>query len=254
MTGLLQNKVAIVTGGGSGIGEAVARRFAAEGCTVVVTGRRRQPLDRVAAAIGGLAVVADVSDEADVAKLFKVADEAYGRLDILVNNAGYGGGGVRGAAEIDAAEWDKTFAINVRGVMLCIKHAIPRLKRHGGAIVNVASNVGIRPNPRQIAYAASKAAVVNLTKSVADEVGVLGIRVNSVCPGAVDTDLFRGNAARRAAASGGTVDDDIKRIANACALKRLTTRDEVASAVLFLATEGSGSMTGNSIVMDAGKV
>ena len=253
MTGLLDSKVAIVTGGGTGIGEAAARALAAEGCKVVVTGRRREPLEGVAAAIGGRVVVADVSDEADVVKLFTAVDEAYGRLDVLVNNAGYGGGGVKGAAEVDAAEWDKTFAINVRGVMLCIKHAIPRLKK-GGTIVNVASNVGIRPNSRQIAYAASKAAVVNLTKSVADEVGALGIRINSVCPGAVDTDLFRGNAARRVAATGGKLEDDIKRIENACALKRLTTRNEVASAVLFLATDRSGSMTGTNLVMDAGKV
>ena len=107
---------------------------------------------------------------------------------------------------------------------------------------------------KQIPYGASKAAVINLTRSVADEVGALGIRVNAICPGAVDTPLFRGNAAERAARTGDNVEDDVKRIAALSSLGRLTTSEEVASGILFLATAASGSMTGQRLIMDAGKV
>ena len=254
MPGRLDGKVAVVTGGGTGIGAAVAVCLAREGCRVLISGRRSDVIEKVAKDISGLAIVADVADEGDVAGLFKACDDAYGRLDILVNNAGFGGGGLIGAAEIDMDTWERTFAANVRGVMLCIKYAIPLLKRHGGTIVNVASIAGIKPNMKQIPYGASKAAVINLTRSVADEVGALGIRVNAICPGAVDTPLFRGNAAERSARTGGKVADDVKRIAALSSLGRLTTSEEVASGILFLATEASGSMTGTRLVMDAGKV
>jgi NAD(P)-dependent dehydrogenase (short-subunit alcohol dehydrogenase family) len=254
MSASLDGKVAVVTGGGTGIGAAAAVCLAKEGCRIVVSGRRVDVIEKVAKDVSGLAVAADVANEDDVIGMFKACDDAYGRLDILVNNAGFGGGGVMGAADIDMEAWDRTFAVNVRGVMLCTKHAIPLLKRHGGTIVNVASIAGIKPNMRQIPYGASKAAVISLTRSVADEVGALGIRVNALCPGAVDTPLFRGNAAERVARTGGKVEDDVERIAALSSLGRLTTCEEVASGILFLATEASGSMTGTRLVMDAGKV
>jgi len=254
MPGRLDGKVAVVTGGGTGIGAAAAICLAAEGCRVVVSGRRADVIEKVAKDVSGLAIAADVADEDDVSRLFKACEDAYGRLDILVNNAGFGGGGLIGIADMDMEAWDRTFAVNVRGVLLCIKHAIPLLKRQGGTIVNVASIAGIKPNMKQIPYGASKAAVINLTRSVADEVGALGIRVNAICPGAVDTPLFRSNAAERAARTGGKVEDDVKRIAALSSLGRLTTSEEVASGILFLATEASGSVTGTRLVMDAGKV
>jgi NAD(P)-dependent dehydrogenase (short-subunit alcohol dehydrogenase family) len=249
----LANKVALVTGGGSGLGEAIALRLASEGANVVVVGRRRALIDRVAADIGGLAVAADVSLEKDVATFFKTCEETYGRLDILVNNAGFSGGGLMSPEDMDMEVWDRTFAVNTRGVMLCIKHALPLLKRQGGTIVNVASIAGLKPNIRQIAYGASKAAIINLTKSVADEVGAYGVRVNAICPGAVDTGIFRTNATARAAAAGVTVEDDRERIAQNSALGRLTTCEEVATGVFFLAGDSSGSMTGAHLTMDAGK-
>ena len=254
MSGLLEDKVAIVTGGGTGIGAEVARTFAAEGCRVVVSGRRTDLIEAVAKEVSGMAVAADVSVEADVVRLFRACDDAYGRLDVLVNNAGWGGGGLMGAEDMDMAAWDQAFAVNVRGVMHCIKHGVPRLKGRGGTIVNVASIAGLRANALQIPYGASKAAVINITKSVAMEVGAMGIRVNAICPGAVETDLFRANAALRAAATGGQVADDVKRIAGLSPLGRLTTGDEVASGVLFLASRQSGSMTGTHLIMDSGKL
>lgn len=253
MTKPLNGKVAVVTGGGGGIGEAVVRHLAGEGAAVVVAGRRRDLIERIAADVGGLAVQTDVSREGDVTALFEACESANGRLDILVNNAGWGGGGVAAAEDIDLEAWEQTFAVNTRGVMLCIKHALRLLKRQGGTIVNVASIAGLKPNAKQIAYGASKAAVINLTESIADEVGAFGIRVNAICPGAVDTDLYRSNAAARGAAVGGTLEDDMARIAKNSALGRLTTRAEVAAGVYFLASEKSGSMTGTYFTMDAGK-
>jgi NAD(P)-dependent dehydrogenase (short-subunit alcohol dehydrogenase family) len=254
MAKTLENKVALVTGASSGIGETVARCLASEGARVVVAGRRQALIDRVAADIDGLAVSADVSLEADVVALIEACEATYGRLDVLINNAGWGGGGLIGAEDMDVEVWDQTFAINTRGVMLCIKHALPLLKRQGGTIVNVASIAGLKPGIKQIAYGASKAAVINLTRSIAIEVGAYGIRVNAICPGAVDTDLFRANAAARGAAAGGTFEDDRDRIARDSALGRLTTREEVAAGIMYLASDSSGSMTGAHFVMDAGKL
>ena len=254
MPGRLDGKVAVVTGGGTGIGAAAAICLAAAGCRVVVSGRRADVIEKIAQDVSGLAVAADVADEGDVNRLFKACDDAYGRLDILVNNAGFGGGGLIGVADMDMDAWDRTFAVNVRG-----RDAVHQARRRTsqaprGTIVNVASIAGIKPNMKQIPYGASKAAVINLTRSVADEVGALGIRVNAICPGAVDTPLFRGNAAERAARTGGKVEDDVERIAALSSLGRLTTSEEVAAGILFLATEASGSMTGTRLVMDAGKV
>ena len=253
MGGVLEGRVAVVTGGGTGLGEAIVRRFAREGCRVVVSGRRAEPIERAAAEAGGLAVPADVAEEEQAAALFKTCEDAYGRLDILVNNAGWGGGGVQKAEEIDIEAWDRTFAVNVRGVILCIKHAVPMLKRRGGSIVNVASNAGIRPNPRQTAYGASKAAVMSITQAVAQELGGDGIRVNAICPGAVDTDLYRGNARARTETLGKTIEDDMARIASNAALGRLASREDISEAALYLASDASGAMTGEYLRIDGGK-
>ncbi|MCY3873285.1 MAG: SDR family oxidoreductase [Rhodobacteraceae bacterium] len=253
MTGELQDKVAVVTGGGTGIGEAVARRLHREGAKVVLGGRRLELVQRVASELGGKAVACDVSVEAEVADMFAAAMEAYGRVDILVNNAGFGGGGLMSAEAVDIDVWDQTFAVNTRGVMLCVKHAIPSLRQQGGTIVNVASIAGLKAVVRQIAYGASKAAVINMTQSIAFEVGKFGIRINSICPGAVVTDLYRGNAAARGAEVGASVEDDQARISSNSALGRLTTCEDVASGVYFLASGNSGSMTGAYVQMDAGK-
>lgn len=253
MTGALQDKVAVITGGGTGIGEAVARRLHMEGAKVVLAGRRLELIRQVASELGGKAVLCDVSVEDDVANLFAAAMETCGRVDILVNNAGFGGGGLMSAEAVDINVWDLTFAVNTRGVMLCVKHAIPLLKCQGGTIVNVASIAGLKAAVRQIAYGASKAAVINLTQSIAFEIGQFGIRINSICPGAVDTDLYRGNAAARGADVGASVEDDKARIAGNSALGRFTTCEDVANGVYFLASDNSGSMTGSYIQMDAGK-
>ena len=209
MSGLLDGKVAVVTGGGSGIGEAVARLFAAEGCRVVVAGRRPAPIERVADDIAGLAITTDVGREDDVAALIAACDDAFGRLDILINNAGMVPPRA-GVEDQDTIPWEATFAVNVRGVILCIKHAAPMLKRRGGAIVNMASRVALHGFPGQIPYSASKFAVLGITQSVAQELGPLGIRVNALCPGAVVGQRMRTTLAERARKEGRTQEDIIK--------------------------------------------
>jgi NAD(P)-dependent dehydrogenase (short-subunit alcohol dehydrogenase family) len=251
---ILLDKVAVVTGGGSGIGEAIARRFAAEGCRVVVCGRRSTPIESVAQEIGGVAIVADVTAEAEVAALFRACDEAYGRLDILVNNAG-SVGAMSDLATMEMTAWDHTIAVNLRGVVLCIKEAIPLLRRQGGAIVNISSRGGLRGDRAGATdYVASKFAVTGLTESLAQELGPQGIRINDVCPGVVDTEMSR----RSLEAMGrelGMAAAEVRRskFAETAALGRLVEADEVAAAALFLAGDDADAITGTHLKVDSGR-
>ena len=251
---MLEAKVAVVTGGGTGIGAAIARVFAAEGCRVIVAGRRPQPIEAVAAEISGLAVAADVSREADVAALFAACAEAHGRLDILVNNAGIRGP-VMTVDEMDIVGWDETMAVNVRGVVLCIKHAAPMLKRTQGAIINVSSVAGLRGKATRSAYAASKFAVNGITEAVARELGANGVRVNTICPGGVVGERFMASAAMRAKLLGMSPEDLVRTgYTEKAALGRLVEAEEVAQAALFLAGDAAGAITGEHLAVDCGRL
>jgi len=253
MAGVLDGKVAVVTGGGSGIGEAIARMFAASGAKVVVSGRRLEPIKRVAGDIGGLAVAADVSNEDGVKRLFMACEDAHGRLDTLVSNAGVTGP-VANAEDMDMAQWDETIAINVRGVILCAKHAVPMLKRQGGSIINVSSRMGLKGYPMRSSYAASKFAVIGITQSIAFEVGVHGIRCNALCPGAVHGELMERVIAARAEKEGRPAADIVKEsYTNAAALRKWVEPEEVASTALFLASDAASAITGESILVDCGR-
>ena len=253
MSGELDGKVAVVTGGGGGIGEAVARLFAAEGCRVVVAGRRPAPIERVAGDIAGLAVTADVGREDDVAALFAACDDAFGRLDVLVNNAGMVPPRA-GVEDQDMVPWDATFAVNVRGVILCIKHAAPMLKRRGGVIVNMASRVALHGFPGQIPYSASKFAVLGITQSVAQELGPFGVRVNALCPSATLTEEQRRRLAERARDQGHIFAEQMEiEILTAGALHRAVMPEDVAAAALFFASDAAGAITGQHLVIDAGR-
>jgi NAD(P)-dependent dehydrogenase (short-subunit alcohol dehydrogenase family) len=253
MAGVLDGKVAVVTGGGSGIGEAIARMFAASGAKVVVSGRRLEPIERVAGDIGGLAVAADVSNEDGVKRLFMACEDAHGRLDSLVSNAGVTGP-VANAEDMDMAQWDETIAINVRGVILCAKHAVPMLKRQGGSIINVSSRMGLKGYPMRSSYAASKFAVIGITQSIAFEVGVHGIRCNALCPGAVHGELMERVIAARAEKEGRPAADIVKEsYTNAAALRKWVEPEEVASTALFLASDAASAITGESILVDCGR-
>lgn len=248
-------KVAVVTGGGTGIGRAIASAFAGEGAMVVIAGRGRDRLEQAAGEIGAAAMVTDVTREDDVMRLFAKVHEQFGGLDVLVNNAGVTGPVAR-AEDMDVAAWDETMAINIRGVLLCTKHAIPYLKRRGGgAIINMSSLMGLRGYPMRSAYTASKFAVIGMTEAIAHEVGVDGIRVNAICPGAVSGALMDRVIATRAEAEGRPPDEIIRaNYTDKAALRRWVEPEEVAAAALFLASDAASSITGERIKVDAGRM
>ena len=253
MAQILENKVAAITGGGSGIGEAIARLFAENGCRVVLFGRRQEPIERVASEVSGLAVAGDVAVEADVANLFETCEDACGRLDILVNNAGTTGP-VASVEDLDMDAFDRTIATNLRGVVLCMKLAMPMLKRQGGSIVNISSIFGWRGQPLRSSYTASKFAVLALTESVAHEVGAAGVRVNAVCPGSVKTELNLRLIAERSRVEGRSEADLIRSdYEGVSALKKWVAPEEVASAALFLASDAASGITGEHLKVDCGR-
>jgi NAD(P)-dependent dehydrogenase (short-subunit alcohol dehydrogenase family) len=251
--GNLQDKVALITGGGTGIGASIARAFANAGARVIIAGRNASRLAAVANELGAQAVPADVRDEASVAALFAAIDAGAGGPDILVNNAGVTGPVAR-AADMDLAAWDETMAINVRGTLLCIKHAVPRMKaRGGGSIINMSSLMGLRGQPMRSAYTASKYAVLGITDAVAQEVGVDNIRVNALCPGAVNGELMQRVIAARGKAEAKNADEIIRTYTDKASLRRWVEPEEVAAAALFLASPASASITGERLRVDAGR-
>jgi NAD(P)-dependent dehydrogenase (short-subunit alcohol dehydrogenase family) len=239
----LEGRHALVTGAGTGIGRAIAERFAAEGASVLLVGRTQATLDETAEAIraaGGEASTAalDVADAAAVAALFEGLDA----LDVLVNGAGI--------VSTDTAEhtpverWDEVFATNVRGVFLMSKHALPLLREREGNIVNVASVAGLVGVPNRAAYCASKGAVIALTRAMAVDHVREGVRVNALCPGTVQTPWIDRLVA-----------DHGERLADLEArqpLGRLGTAEEMADAALYLASAESSFVTGTELVVDGG--
>ena len=248
-------KVVLVTGGGTGIGYAIAAAFTAAGARVVIAGRNMDRLTDAAGQIGARPVRADVSDEASAAALFDSIAAEEGGLDILVNNAGVTGP-VANAEDMDLAAWDEAVAINIRGVLICIKHAVPLLKARGsGTILNMSSLMGLRGYPMRSAYTATKFAVIGITESVAQEVGPFGIRVNALCPGAVNGALMKRVVAARAAAERRPEAEIIKlNYTDKAALRRWVEPEEVASVALFLASDSAASVTGERIRVDAGRM
>jgi NAD(P)-dependent dehydrogenase (short-subunit alcohol dehydrogenase family) len=255
MADALKGKVALVTGGGTGIGEAIAATFVREGARVVVASRDAASLERSAAGTGAVAIATDVSDEASVIALFHAIAAQFGGLDILVNNAGVTGQ-VAPAEQLDMAQWDTTMAINIRGTILCIKHAVPLLRRRGGgSIINMSSLMGLRGYPMRAAYTATKFAVLGITEAVAQEVGPDNIRVNALCPGAVNGDLMQRVIAARVAAEARPAEEIIRaNYTDKAALRRWVEPAEVADAALFLASAASASITGERIRVDAGRM
>ena len=244
----LEGKVAVITGAGSGIGAATARLFAAEGAAVVVadlneaggTEVMRQCRD------GGRAtfVRADVSREEDVQAMIAAARDEYGRVDVLFNNAGLGGA-IGPIHDTLVEDWDRTFAVLVRGVFLGIKHAVSQMRANGGgSIISTASVAGIRGGAGPHAYSAAKAAVVNLTRSVALEVAADNIRVNCICPGGINTPLISNRL-------GGTdVTDQV--LAQLQPIVRAGRPEDIAGMALYLASDESSFVTGTSMVVDGG--
>jgi NAD(P)-dependent dehydrogenase (short-subunit alcohol dehydrogenase family) len=249
MTGLVAGKVALVTGGGSGIGRASALTFAREGAKVVVADVAVEGGEETVRLIqqhGGEAIFVktDVARAAEVEALVARAVQTYGRLDCAHNNAGIEGAA---ATTVDYAEdaWERVIAVNLKGVWLCMKYEIPQLlKQGGGALVNTASTAGLVGYRGGSAYVASKHGVVGLTKTAALEYAKAGVRVNAVCPGAIDTPMMgrlTGNRPQRA-----------ERMAAAEPVGRMGRPEEIAEAVVWLCSEAASFVTGHAMAVDGG--
>ena len=247
MAGRLQDKVAFVTGGGSGIGAATARRFAQEGAIVVVCGRRAEPLEAVVAAIvaaGGRAeaVVADVSDEAAFTAAIASAAQRHGRLDVLVNNAmAYTWGAIE---ETSTADWHANFSTSVDGTFWGTREALRLMKGKGGAIVNVSSICGSLGMPWMAGYSAAKAAIDNFSRAAAAEGAAHGIRVNVVIPAVVETPATAGMLADEASR---------RNTEKLIPMGRVGQPEELANAILFLASDEASYVTGACLPVDGGR-
>jgi NAD(P)-dependent dehydrogenase (short-subunit alcohol dehydrogenase family) len=248
----LAGKVALVTGGGSGIGEAVARRFAAQGAKVGITGRRAEPLEKVAADIGAMALPGDATDATDVDESIAKLVKRFGGLDIVVNNAGIV---VIGNIEkIDDADWSAVVDTNLNGPRRVVRAALPHLRqRGGGTIVNISSIGAFFAGWDMAVYGPTKAALVALTMSLARDYGAEGIRVNALCPGWVDTPMVEPLLQMLSSQRGISLDAAREILVHHNPIRRMTKPDEIARCVEFLATDASSCVTGAVLLADGGQ-
>ncbi len=247
----LETRGAIVVGGATGIGAATVRRLRQEGAAVLVAGLSTDPLSQVAAETGALPVVCDVTDEAQVRNLAQLAAQRLQSIDILVNAAGIVI--ADDAASIEDRHWAKTMDVNLTGTMRVCRALIPAMARRGaGAIVNIASVAAFNATSGSASYAASKAGVIALTRSIANRYGEQGIRANCICPGWVRTPMSTQEMAERAQAAGTTLDHEFAQVAARNALQRVAEPDEIASVVVFLASSDASFMTGATLIVDGG--
>ncbi len=254
----LKNKIAIITGGGRGIGRAIAMRFAEEGADIAICSRSPKELHEVAAEIEKLkrqvlVLKADVSVEEDVKKLIESTIDKFGKIDILVNNAGKCT--LRSVIEMTYGEWTTMINTNLNSAFLLSKAVLPHMiERHYGKIVNISSLVGLKASALISAYSASKAGLISLTQSLAQEVGRMGIYVNAICPGCVETKMLEEVLSEGVIKMGIPDEKTFKDLlTNDTALHRLATALEIATTALFLASEESSGVTGETITVSAGQ-
>jgi NAD(P)-dependent dehydrogenase (short-subunit alcohol dehydrogenase family) len=249
MDGILAGKLALVTGGGRGIGAAIARSLAAAGARVVVCGRTKASLDAIAKEIGGVALRLDLTDRAQTDEVIA----SVGHVDVLVNNAG--------AAESASLErttdelWDRIMELDVTAPFRVVRALVPSMiKGKWGRVINIASNAGVSGYGYSMAYCAAKHALVGMTRALAIDLARTGVTINALCPGWVETQMVEEAVTRIAAKTGRSEDDARTSLAQMSPQRRMITPDEVAHAALMLCAEGARGIHGQTLVIDGGAV
>ena len=254
---LLKDKVAIITGGGRGIGRAIARRFAAEGAAVLVAARTSKEVSTVDAEIRSAgqeaaAISADVAQESGCRRIVEETRKRFGQIDVLVNNAGLLGP-VKAVEEISPAEWDEVLAVNLRAPFLLSRLVLPDMySRNSGSIINISSVAAKGAFQWNSPYAASKAGLVGFTRTLAAESARKGVRVNAICPGPVETEMFQALGKGLAELLHGDPEKLFQGFLAGILQGRPQTADEVAAAALFLASSEASAITGQTLNVDGG--
>ncbi|MFZ5817559.1 MAG: SDR family NAD(P)-dependent oxidoreductase [Bacillota bacterium] len=252
----LAGKVAIITGGGKGIGRAIALAFAREGARLVLAARDEAAMAEVAEAAAPaevLCVRTDVADEAQVGAMAAAALERFGTIDILVNNSGIPGP-TRPIWEMEPSEWDEVIAVNLRGAYLCCRAVLPHMvSRRSGRVINISSILGREAVAGRSPYCASKAALVGMTRAVAEEVGPYGITANLVSPGATAGDRLDLVLSRLGQARGMSLEQVREWVLRDSALRRFVNAEDVGKACVFLASDAAANITGEDLNLTAGR-
>ena len=250
----LEGKVALVTGGGTGIGTALAERFIEEGAKVCISGRRQEMLDRVAQSLSSDAIATcsgDVSKDEDAARMVETTVSFGGKIDVLVNNAGVSTNG--SVADVDPELFRKTIDINLIGPFLVMRAAIPHMiENGGGSIINISSVGGMRCLPFMPAYCASKAGLIHLTKQTAFDYGSKNIRCNAICPGGIKTTMIEEEFGQHGKLLGMKPEEYFQIISESLPLKRFGEPSEIAGMCTLLASDDASFTTGAAILVDAG--
>jgi NAD(P)-dependent dehydrogenase (short-subunit alcohol dehydrogenase family) len=245
-----RGKVVLITGGGTGIGAACARRFSQEGAHVCVVGRRREVLEKIATETRGLAVAADVSQTRDMKHALETATKQFGGIDVLVANAG--GHGVGDALHTNDSSWEEARRANLDTAFVAARETLPALIDRRGAIVFVASIAALAAGPEVCGYTTFKHAMIGLTRSLARDYGQRGVRVNAVCPGWIRTPMADEELQPLMQARGLTLDEAYALVTADVPLRRAGTPEEVAAVIRFLTSDEASLITGAVVVADGG--